>query len=836
MSTSYLNFKFSFFILFIILHTLPAYKADQVIIRAKNFINYFCQDNIYYIQIKVDFSSSIDHYIFFNLDMVKPNNLQFKCLISYQDKSINCFSVLYHSEINISYNTELEFPYFFPEIDEIEWDYDSFVMMVYRRWWKPDATCFYKNIDVLDENVNDNDYSLVADIKEISDNECLYEKNKYSFNMKIKFRGGVSGKNIKIEREKIQILQSIWVPLLFEKIDAKSKTKYFGKSMYFQDAYCDLSDEINKNNFDNEFLLKCNIPIDEEYVIKGPIKIVSFYDQVYVKLIKERETTLGLSKIYFNTIRNINLNNNKDNLNDNKDNNKDNFNDNKDNNKDNLNDNKDNNKDNSNDNKDNNKDNLNNSKDNNKDNNKDNPNNNEDNNKDNSNNNKDNNKDNLNNNKDNNKDNLNDNKDNLNNNNDSLSINKDNLNNSKDNLNINKNNLNNNSSNITNETIRNLELILENSEIKILHSTRNTQSKEATKFVEPNDNKNKSYSFLLGGNSSVFFCPDKPILKINKLSNIQLITSSKSNYTLQLIGTLYNPYKIINGVFFMMEDLNADINFHLTISDNLIEDSDNKKTNVSCTLQLGTSFNQINDAKVLCTGNKIKKDSKKNTNVNIILNWDLIENKKHRNLVILWPNSRKHYKNLYSYNIQGLSLMQKNYGCFNNQFYFFIYIYDLGFEPQIDFDLEMKSPTYPKANCKLYDSMILKCYLPLYNKRIYRGENISLPIGIEYSNINSEGNRVVFRVANYTYDYDDFHIVMKETCGDFAMIGALKNVGLSFFSIVIWIVGVLAFISIVLICLIIFVYYKVKHRGRKGKYYAHYEEDNSSGLKGSKIS
>ena len=479
---------------------------------------------------------------------------------------------------------------------------------------------------------------------------------------------------------------------------------------------------------------------------------------------------------------------------------------------------------------------MNNSKDNNKDNNKDNTNNNEDNNKDNSNNNKDNNKDNLNNNKDNNKDNLNDNKDNLNNNNDSLSINKDNLNNSKDNLNINKDNLNNNSSNITNETIRNLELILENSEIKILHSTRNTQSKEATKFVEPNDNKNKSYSFLLGGNSSVFFCPDKPILKINKLSNIQLITSSKSNYTLQLIGTLYNPYKIINGVFFMMEDLNADINFHLTISDNLIEDSDNKKTNVSCTLQLGTSFNQINDAKVLCTGNKIKKDSKKNTNVNIILNWDLIENKKHRNLVILWPNSRKHYKNLYSYNIQGLSLMQKNYGCFNNQFYFFIYIYDLGFEPQIDFDLEMKSPTYPKANCKLYDSMILKCYLPLYNKRIYRGENISLPIGIEYSNINSEGNRVVFRVANYTYDYDDFHIVMKETCGDFAMIGALKNVGLSFFSIVIWIVGVLAFISIVLICLIIFVYYKVKHRGRKGKYYAHYEEDNSSGLKGSKIS
>ena len=169
-----------------------------------------------------------------------------------------------------------------------------------------------------------------------------------------------------------------------------------------------------------------------------------------------------------------------------------------------------------------------------------------------------------------------------------------------------------------------------------------------------------------------------------------------------------------------------------------------------------------------------------------------------------------------------------NYGCFNNQFYFFIYIYDLEHEPPVSFELEMKSPSFPKANCKLYDSTTLKCYLPLNTNKIRKGENIILPTNINYNKINSEGNKVIFKVDSYSYDYDDFRIVMKEDCGDVAMVGALKNVGLSFLSIVLWTVGVLVFIFIVFVCFIFFIYYKIKHRGRKGKYYAHYEEDNSS--------
>ena len=410
------------------------------------------------------------------------------------------------------------------------------------------------------------------------------------------------------------------------------------------------------------------------------------------------------------------------------------------------------------------------------------------------------------------------------------------------NLNSNKNNDNLNIKNITitkNNTSRNIKTFLENrenSEIKRdnSHSIKKNPERKITEFIEPSDNQNKLYSFLLGGNNTIFFCPDKPIFKINKLSDIKLLTSSYKNYTFQIVGTLYNPYRIINGQFDKMDNLISDIDFHLIISDKLIEESENKKSNVSCLLKKDSPFNQIEKVTILCVGAKKYKGFAQNQNVDIILNWDLIENKKHKNLIIIWPNERKHYKNLYSYTLQGLSLMQKNYGCFNNQFYFFIFIYDLGAEPHINFDLEMKSPTFPKANCQLYDSITLKCYLPLFNKKMLKGEYIRFPINVEYSNINSEGNRVVFKVSNYSREYDDFHILMKEDCGDFAMIGALKNVGLSFFSIVLWIIGVLAFILFVLVCIVFFIYYKIKYRGRKGKYFAYVEEDNA-GKTGQKI-
>ena len=100
----------------------------------------------------------------------------------------------------------------------------------------------------------------------------------------------------------------------------------------------------------------------------------------------------------------------------------------------------------------------------------------------------------------------------------------------------------------------------------------------------------------------------------------------------------------------------------------------------------------------------------------ILLNWGIEKNRLHEDIIIKWPDTKRKSKHIYSYDIQGFSMVQKNYGCYNNEFYFYIYIYDLDHEPDISFELQMKNPIEPKAKCKLYESSILKCYFPLYNK------------------------------------------------------------------------------------------------------------------------
>ena len=73
---------------------------------------------------------------------------------------------------------------------------------------------------------------------------------------------------------------------------------------------------------------------------------------------------------------------------------------------------------------------------------------------------------------------------------------------------------------------------------------------------------------------------------------------------------------------------------------------------------------------------------------------------------------------MYSYTINGFSLVNQNFGCYEDNFYFYIHIYNLNFEPDIEFQIQMKNPKEPKAICKIYESSILKCYLPLNKKRL----------------------------------------------------------------------------------------------------------------------
>ena len=135
----------------------------------------------------------------------------------------------------------------------------------------------------------------------------------------------------------------------------------------------------------------------------------------------------------------------------------------------------------------------------------------------------------------------------------------------------------------------------------------------------------------------------------------------------------------------------------------------------------------------------------------------------------------------------------------------------------------MKNPSEPKKKCKLYESSLLKCYFPLYKQKMEKSTKIDLPINFTYNSKDENGNIVNFFVDDY--DYDDFHITVRQTCGDNFIVGALKKAGFNYFKVFLIVIGIGVFALIVFVCFIFFIIYVVKHRNIKGNYIRHIEED-----------
>ena len=367
---------------------------------------------------------------------------------------------------------------------------------------------------------------------------------------------------------------------------------------------------------------------------------------------------------------------------------------------------------------------------------------------------------------------------------------------------------------------------------------RNDQDVETTETIIINENKkndtNKNenntviqnilVNYFIIGSEKKIYCPDKPIF-IVKDSNtgIVLYSSNNNDYTFMLKGFLTNGLQEKENNYLSIVETYEDISFSLYVLDNLAEDEDNQKAQVNCSIPLGTLF--YTNINIFCHGEKISEESKKTNNTDITLNWGIEKNKIHEDIIIQWPSDKKKIKHMYSYYIKGFSLLQTNYGCFNNEFYFYIYIYKLEHETDINFEIKMKNPVEPKAICKLYESSIIKCYFPLHQTKLEKFTIIDLPTNYTYYSIDEKGNKVIFSVDSYDYDYEDFHLKVKEDCGDYFIVGALKKAGLDYFKIFLIIIGIAAFVFIVFVCFICFIYYKIKYRNRKGIYIRHIEED-----------
>ena len=400
------------------------------------------------------------------------------------------------------------------------------------------------------------------------------------------------------------------------------------------------------------------------------------------------------------------------------------------------------------------------------------------------------------------------------------------------------NNINNTNLEDKNETETETETaIINNKENNMNNNINNNTENNNT-----NNNESETFTtidyFLIGDNEKKIYCPDKPIFAIKNKRDIKIKHSNLKNYTFVLRGTLSFKYQIQKSVQeknyqnFFLNQTQEDITFNLQVTDNLAENEDNQKTIVKCILphNLENYYKIIHE--INCYGNKISEESMERNDTDITLNWALDKNRIHDNIIIKWPVvKKKRFKNMYSYTIKAFSLSQKNSGCFNDGFYFYIYIYDIRYEPNILFEINMRSPTQPKAICKIHESSILKCFFPLYKQKIYKNTVISLPTNVTHNILNAQGNQIIFTVDEYEYDYEDFHLTMKESCGDFVVVGALRRAGLSYFMIIMGVIGIASFILVIFVCFVCYVKYKIAHRNRKGQYFAHIEED-MSGIKG----
>ena len=345
----------------------------------------------------------------------------------------------------------------------------------------------------------------------------------------------------------------------------------------------------------------------------------------------------------------------------------------------------------------------------------------------------------------------------------------------------------------------------------------NLNSGKKSDEIEPN-------FLILNSDLSTFICPDKPILTVknyNEGISFGGLNESGNKYLFIISGYLSNGYEYINNTLSLMDITKYEIYFNLKITDNL-ENADDKKKFVRCYIPTGTSINKNALIEVQCYGDK-KKTINKNTD--ILLNWNLEENNYFENILIKWPYDLTKKKRIFYYEIKGLSVKKDNFGCFENKFFFYLYVYDLKAEPKISFNIPLISPKYSNAVCKLYNSVTFKCMINLRLMHISKGSKIILPSNIREFLPNKEQNLVLYKVDNSSLSSSlDFQLTVEEDCGDFRLIGVIKDIGYTYLQAIIIIVciclGLAICISGVTLCII----YEILHRNRKGPYFKHTEE------------
>ena len=290
------------FYLFLFFAIFKPSSSNEIKVVATNKVITQCEDGLYKVEINVNYSSPFEKYYSFILNLESPLELKLKCFISYQNSSIICFGNLNSNKFELEIGEFIKFPKVFPKLDNIVWDYDSFVKNIYEKEWIITNDCLQKSFG---ENFLYENWTLVTNITSIYENKCSYSmnpaENKYNFKMKANILdGNLKNKIDSNEFQEIEFLQDIWVPILIN-----SRLNTFRKVNDLSFAFCSVKDKISKSNL--EKLIKdglnfdCHVLIPERSLLIGIIQILPFYDYVYMK----NNNEIIFDKIYFNINRTI---------------------------------------------------------------------------------------------------------------------------------------------------------------------------------------------------------------------------------------------------------------------------------------------------------------------------------------------------------------------------------------------------------------------------------------------------------------------------------------------------------------------------------------------------
>ena len=826
-------------------------NSEDITVTAKG-INSFCEKNLYKIIIDVEFSSAPQNYINFYLNVQFSKNLLFKCIIDPSLNQIICITNLEQQNTKLEIDEMISMPYPFPEIEGITWHYTSFLYLIYRRLITIDSECgesvLKKNETI---NLHDPNWDLIARVKKAYGGKCLIsgndQDNFYTFNLNLDIIGGNLKESLdKADKNyKIELMQNITLPISIGelKIFGKSNTDGYDENNLYKYAFCYLSEAISSENYlkteGHEF--KCNIPIIEGSIFNGPVRIKAFSDNIYASITNEDKNSYisiyflidSKPKIFDEDDENDSFLNNeikKDNINNNVSNNE------------NLKNNiltdqkKDDNPNLTNEIKENNNTSIYNDLKNNTDSSIDNI-------QDNTNSTDEEKyntepKDiNLESNQDLAKNNVNE-KSDLNNENIKVMTDLPNLK-VKDSTELsdqNKGHSDLKNNNISTDKSTNDNRVLSNNREKYSKDTisdlasKKHSSKLRNLQKNSNDESMEEPYLLLDNRNINYICPDKPVFEIHSIQRgiiYQPFENDKDKISLVLNGYLRNGFKIHEDNMSLLEYTPEEIKFNLTVSNNLVEDSSIRKSNLLCSLSAGSLFLTDDLTQIRCVGNK--ENQKDNRDTDITVNWAFKENKYLNDIVIQWPKDLSiHSKQLYSYNIAALSIKKSDYDCYDNKYYFYVNILSLQYEPQISFEIPMKEPKYIKAHCKLYSYNLLKCFLNLRLYKMKKGSPIQLPDPGNYNISTIEGNFINFTVLHFTNenntDIGDEGIITDESCGDNVIIGAIMDIGYSYLTALIIIIGITVGFSLIFLCVGFCIVYEIKNGNRKRGYFSHTEE------------